>query len=159
MKITLRPALPQDLEWLEVFYEEQMRPYVELTHQWDPNKFKECFEVDFTSIIQIDGEDIGMLKVKEEKEYIFLGDIQIKDEFKNQGIGTSLIKDVFKQSEQSDLPIRLRVLKGNPAIELYERLYFVVIEELDFCYVMNRDANKAGERNCCPAPRVINPSL
>ncbi|MBW1939604.1 MAG: GNAT family N-acetyltransferase [Deltaproteobacteria bacterium] len=147
MKATLRPAVPQDIEWLDKFYESQMRPYVELTHDWDPQKFGECFEVDHTSIIQIGGKDIGMLKVENRKEYIFLCDIQIKDEFKNQGIGSTLIKEVLVKADDLGLPVRLKVLKGNPVMKLYKRFHFrVTIEHQNF-YEMERAANKAVERN------------
>ena len=38
MNITLRQAKPEDVDWLDEFYEGLMRPYVELTHDWDEKR-------------------------------------------------------------------------------------------------------------------------
>ncbi len=134
MNYTTRPATDADIEWLDPFYEALMKPYVELTHKWDKTKFRKSFSPEHTGIIQSDGQDIGMLKVERKNKYIFLGDIQIKKEFQRKGIGSRLISELIQQSKSEGLPIRLRVLKGNPAIRLYQRLGFAVARELDNCY-------------------------
>ena len=136
MIYTTRPAIDSDLEWLDPFYEELMKPYVELTHKWNKTKFRELFSVEYTSIIQLDNQDIGMLKVQQRDDHIFPGDIQIKKEFQGRGIGSQIINDLIQKSKFQALPIRLRVLKGNPAIKFYQRLGFNVINELDNCYEM-----------------------
>ncbi len=141
MKISLRAALSKDLEWLEPFYESIMRPYVELTHQWDSRKFREHFEPKFIKIIQADHVDIGMFKVEEREDYFYLGDIQIATDYRGKGIGTSLIKAVIQSATLVNKPVRLRVLKGNPAKNLYLRLGFKEIEILDNCYLMKRETS------------------
>ena len=45
MNITLRQSKPEDLDWLDEFYESLMRPYVELTHAWDEKKFRKNYNV------------------------------------------------------------------------------------------------------------------
>jgi GNAT superfamily N-acetyltransferase len=62
-----------------------------------------------------------MLKVEEREHCIYLGDIQIHEAYRSQGIGTSLIKSVIQSAAIANKPIRLRVLKGNPAKKLYLR--------------------------------------
>ncbi len=131
---TTRPALDADLEWLDPFYEDLMKPYVELTHQWDQTKFRASFSSECTQIIQLGNQDIGMLKVEQRDKYVYLGDIQIKREFQCQGIGSQIINDLIQHAQSRALPIRLRVLKGNPAIKLYQRLGFYIVNELDNCY-------------------------
>ena len=134
MSYTTRPAIESDLEWLDPFYEELMKPYVELTHRWDQGKFRESFSPEDTQIIQFNNQDIGMLKVEQRDEYIYLGDIQIKREFQRRGIGSQIINDLIQKSNSKALPIRLRVLKGNPAMKLYQRLGFTVVNEFNNCY-------------------------
>ena len=136
MSYTTRLATDSDLEWLDPLYEELMKPYVELTHKWDKTKFRESFSPEHTHIIQFGNQDIGMLKVEKRDGYIYLGDIQIKKEFQCQGIGSRLVNNLIQQSQSQALPIRLRVLKGNPAKKLYQRLGFALIKELDNCYEM-----------------------
>ncbi|WP_309382849.1 GNAT family N-acetyltransferase [Cerasicoccus frondis] len=136
MKITLRQAKPSDVDWLEPFYESLMRPYVELTHQWDDSVFRARFQPEYTSIIQLRGKDIGMFKVEPCEEYLFLGDIQIDSEHQGQGIGSALIADLCDAAQQANLPIRLRVMNGNPARQFYERRGFRKISDLENCVEM-----------------------
>ncbi len=138
MKISQRMASWDDLEWLEPFYESIMRPYVELTNKWDSTKFREYFNPEVTTIIQADNVDIGILKVEEREDCIYLGDIQIHEKHRSQGIGTSLIKTVIQSATIANKPVRLRVLKGNPAKELYLRLGFEEVEILYDCYILEK---------------------
>jgi GNAT superfamily N-acetyltransferase len=139
MEITQRAALAADIEWLEPFYESIMRPYyVALDCEWDDTKFREYCNTDLTKIIQADGIDIGMLKVEERTDCVYLGDIQIASAYRNKGIGTHLIETVIRSANLVDKPVRLRVLNGNPARNLYLRLGFREIEVLDNAWMMER---------------------
>ncbi len=138
MNISQRDATLDDIEWLDLFYESIMRPYVELTHEWDSTKFREHFDPKIVKVIQADGIDIGMLKVEERDEYIYLGDLQIDKAYQNKGIGTKLIEALIQSATIANKPIRLRVLKGNPAKGLYLRLGFQKVATLDRCYILER---------------------
>jgi GNAT superfamily N-acetyltransferase len=132
MKISQRAATLADVEWLEPFYESVMRPYyVELNLTWDSTKFREYFDPRSTKIIQFDGIEIGMLQVEERADCIYLGDVQIQHEYRNRGIGTSLIRSVIRSASIANKPVRLRVLRGNPAKNLYLRLGFREVEIFD----------------------------
>ena len=150
MNISLRQARAEDLTWLNGFYESLMRPYVELTHVWDDKKFRESFNPEITSIVQVDGEDIGMLKTEKRVDCIYLGDIQIKEAFQGRGIGTSLIKDVIENAKEIGVPVRLRVLKGNPVKKLYHSLGFVEIADLENCHELEWNIEQASGANTAP---------
>jgi ribosomal protein S18 acetylase RimI-like enzyme len=49
--------------------------------------------------------------------------------------------ELFSESNLTRQPIRLFVLKVNPARRLYERLGFQVLEETETHYVMRRNPN------------------
>ena len=134
MNVTLRRATPEDVDWLDEFYERLMRPYVELTHTWDEKRFREIYNTETISIICLDGEDIGLLKVEKRIDHIYLGDIQLKEAFQGKGIGTSLIRDVIEKSKAHGLPLRMRVLKVNPVLKLYKRLGFARVKEFKYIY-------------------------
>ena len=140
MNITLRRAKPEDVDWLDEFYEGLMRPCVELTHDWDEKRFREVYNTETISVIQLDGEDIGMLKTEKRKDHIYFGDIQLKEAFQRRGIGTSLIRDVIEKAKADGLPLRLRVLKENPVVELYNRLGFVKTKEFKHCHELEWSA-------------------
>lgn len=132
--LSLRPAIPDDVVWLEPFYEALMRPYVELTHTWNPARFMEIYEVGDKWIIQWEGRDIGLLGTHTRINYLYFSNIQIRREYQGRGLGQYLIRQVIAYAKELGLPVRLRVLKGNPAMRLYLRLGFQVDEELENCH-------------------------
>jgi len=136
MNFTQRTAVYQDKEWLEPFYESLMRPYVEKTHEWDETLFDKYFEPEKVSIIQVNGIDIGMFKVEYFEDYIYLADIQISEGYQGKGIGSTIIQTLIKKSQKTNLPIRLKVLKVNPARHLYEKLGFQLSEEQNYSVVL-----------------------
>ena len=142
-KISQRAASLEDIEWLEPFYESIMRPYyVKFNYEWDSTKFREYFDPKITTVIQADGVDIGMLTVEERSDCIYLGDIQIDSAYRNKRIGTELVETVIRSGNLVNKPVRLRVLKGNPAKELYLRLGFKEIQILDNAYMMERTVDR-----------------
>lgn len=136
MKIALRPATNEDLEWLSPFYEALMRPVVELTHPWDETKLSKMLSRGAASVVMPQGMDIGFFRVDDSADCIYLGDIQIHPHHQNKGIGTRLLRGLKLRAAREGRPIRLRVLKGNPAMEFYRRLGFNETIELDNCFEM-----------------------
>ncbi|MEP4078580.1 hypothetical protein [Haloferula sp.] len=57
VKFGLRPANRDNIEWLDPFYERIMRPFVELTHEWNPTLFREKFDPSNSPIIQLEGRN------------------------------------------------------------------------------------------------------
>ena len=57
--------------------------------------------------------------------FLLLDNIALAPELRNQGIGTIVIRDVLDIAKRRAIPVRLNVLKVNPAAKLYERLGFV----------------------------------
>jgi GNAT superfamily N-acetyltransferase len=110
--------------------------------EWDDSKFREFFDPNKTKVIQADGIDIGMLRVEEREDCIYLGDIQLDSAYRGQGIGTQLIETVIRSANIANKPVRLRVLKGNPAKKLYLRLGFLEIETLDNCCILERTVDR-----------------
>ena len=132
MNLKKRPTTSEDIKWLEPFYESLMRPYVELTHSWDNTLFKKHFNPEKIVILQVNNQDIGALKVEYHDEFIYLADLVINPNFQNKGIGTRIIKSLIAEAKQKSLPIRLKVLKCNPARNLYERHGFKLIENQEY---------------------------
>ena len=134
-----RPIVEADLEFLWNLHNVALREYVEATWGWDEDwqrrNFIENFDADTGEIITVDGADAGFLSVSERDDEIFLVSIRLLPSFQNRGIGTRLIRDI---TSRSDKPVRLRVLKVNPARKLYERLGFSISKDLDTHFEMTR---------------------
>jgi ribosomal protein S18 acetylase RimI-like enzyme len=60
---------------------------------------------------------------------VHIGDIQLEPTFRNRGIGKQAIERVFSIARSRALrEVTLNVFRDNPAIRLYERMGFVVID-------------------------------
>ena len=81
-------------------------------------------------IITVDGQDVGYYKIESRKDCLYLADIQVLPEHQGQGIGTRLIEVLKDRAVLEAKAIRLRVLKENPASQLYQRLGFILIEQI-----------------------------
>jgi ribosomal protein S18 acetylase RimI-like enzyme len=140
--MTLRPAATNDKEFLWWLHQATMREYVDKTWGWDDNWQRERFDAGFDpntlQIIEADHETIGYISVQRKPEEIFLTSIEIAPGFQNRGIATQLILELFAEADLSRKPVRLFVLKVNPARRLYERLGFECVEETNTHYVMRR---------------------
>ncbi len=89
-------------------------------------------------IILLDGEPIGRILVDHGQNAALLVDIALLTERRNQGIGARLLGELIEQSEKTNMPIRLQVMKTNPARRLYERLGFVKTGEDEMYFQMER---------------------
>jgi GNAT superfamily N-acetyltransferase len=114
--------------------ETTMREYVIATWGiWNAVEAREQVNEDIRSskskIIVIDGQDAGLLRVDEFDSHIHLDQLFILPEFQGQGFGQVILRQILEQSKVMGLPVRLWVLRVNPARRLYERLGFTIIEQ------------------------------
>jgi ribosomal protein S18 acetylase RimI-like enzyme len=56
-------------------------------------------------------------------------DIALLPEFRRRGIGTALLRALLEEGAARDLPVRIHVERLNPALALYERLGFRLLED------------------------------
>jgi ribosomal protein S18 acetylase RimI-like enzyme len=135
MNITLRPGKQSDYDFLWWLHGATMRAYVEAIWGWDEAAqrrfFQERFDPARIQILEREGEAIGYISVERNKESIFLSAIEVAPQVQNRGIGSSLIRDLQDEAARRRIPLRLRVLQGNPARRLYERLGFVATGETE----------------------------
>jgi len=85
-------------------------------------------------IVMLDAAPIGRIIVHRGSDATTLVDISLLPEHRGRGIGGGLIRDLVQQSAQRGAPVRLQVLRTNPAARLYQRLGFAKTGE-DEMYV------------------------
>lgn len=129
MQYTIRKATLIDIDILDLIHTENMKGYVEKNYLWNPQLFRDRFISDEYQVIEIDNIIIGFMKIVSSEAEIYLGEIQISKDFQNQGIGTSLIQSVIQEAKTNNKKLSLKVLKGNPAKNLYQRLGFIKLKE------------------------------
>jgi len=137
MNISLRSITDADLEFLWRLHNLALKKYIEETWGWDEEwqrrHFEERFDPNNGLIVVIDGTDAGFWWVNERPDEIFLVSIHLLPDFQRRGIGTRLIRTL---TDNSYKPVRLKVLKVNPARRLYERLGFSISGDLDTHFEM-----------------------
>jgi ribosomal protein S18 acetylase RimI-like enzyme len=137
MEIKFRLIKPEDFEFLWSLNKLTFKTYVSQTwgwnEDWQRKYFTENFNPDVGKILIFDNAEIGFFSVIEEENETFLVSILILPEFQRKGIGTKLIQDLIAKKTK---PIRLRVLKVNPAQKLYKRLGFKQVSETETHLIM-----------------------
>jgi ribosomal protein S18 acetylase RimI-like enzyme len=149
-KITIRPATQSDFDFLFHLMCLTMKDYVAATTGWDEVKEKETFTkyFDFStyqiSVIVLDGNDIGYLKIQRMNGDIFLANLHVHPDYQNQGIGARILKSLLAEAEQEGVSVSLKVLKVNQAARrFYERFGFSIEEEAETYYLMRALPNNS----------------
>ena len=134
--VQLRAAGAEDMELLYALHKEGMRPHVErLWGAWDEDAQRERFyektDPATHEVIELAGEPVGCMWVRPHADTLELVRIFLLTSAQGRGIGTYLIRRLLAEAHRSGKAVRLRVLKGNPARRLYERLGFVVTKRTE----------------------------
>lgn len=137
----LRQAGDQDHDFLYQLHVAAMQPYIAATWGWHEDWQREYFDRKWNptacQIIQIHGQDAGVLVVHWQEKTGVLELIELLPDFQHHGVGTAVIHDLQQQARARHLPLALHVLKANQAAhQLYERLGFTVSEERPDRFVM-----------------------
>jgi ribosomal protein S18 acetylase RimI-like enzyme len=85
-----------------------------------------------------DGVPIGRLYLGRLADEIRIVDITLLPDQRGAGIGSRLIDDVLAEADAAGLAVRLHVEPWNPALRLYERRGFRVVEERGAYLFMER---------------------
>ena len=130
MNLHTRPAMESDSRFLYELHKAALGPYVEATWGWDEEFqrrwFDERFDPPANEVILVDDAPVGCLRVTDRPDCVFLDYIALTPERQRQGLGTHLLRETQDRAIARGLPVRLSVLKANPARALYERLGFRV---------------------------------
>lgn len=132
--IARRPATRADLEFLYRLMRESLGPYVVETYgPWDEaaqcERFLRETLVETHEVVELDGEPVGCLCTSSWRDALKLHRVFLLPAAQGRGIGTQLVREVLAAGHATGRPVRLRVLRVNPARRLYERLGFKVTSE------------------------------
>jgi GNAT superfamily N-acetyltransferase len=141
--ISLRPAATDDEQFmLEVFKSSRGDDLRELG--WDEDRIGEFLDMQFEAqqrlyqseypraddqIVLWEGDSAGRLIVERRDHEIRCVDVALLPAHQNSGIGAFLIRSLQDEAELADKPLRLRVIRFNRAVSLFERLGFVRTSE------------------------------
>lgn len=143
--LSLLPAGAEHYDFALSLYLEAMEPYAAELMVWDLQKQKAGFAVQWrpedVRIIVRDGCAIGWLQFTEADSEIFLQQVFVSPPHQRQGIGAEILRRLIANWRTTGKPIRLMVLKNNPARSLYERLGFAITGEDGVKFEMRLQTN------------------
>ena len=143
----LRPATERDYGLLWEIQRTSIGPYVDATWGWDEGFQRRYFDEHFDhrkhQIILVDESDAGFLSFECRDDHLYLGNVALLPAYQGRGIGTEVVRYLIHRANETDLPIRLQVLKSNPARGFYERLGFKLSGETDTHFQLVREQGAA----------------
>ncbi len=146
-EISLRPACPDDEDWLVDLRRRTIVPYrAPLGLPNDDATLRDNVREHFEDAqIICDGDRrIGLFKAYREGDGWALAQIQLEPDVQGRGIGAALIRALQQRAAGEGVPLRLTVLNGNPARRLYDRLGFrqVALSEIAVTLLWQPDESK-----------------
>jgi ribosomal protein S18 acetylase RimI-like enzyme len=141
--VALRPAMPEDRELLFRVYASTREE--ELAAVPWPSEAKEAFlrqQFDAQDawwrtsyagatfdVIVVDGCDAGRLYLWEGASEVRVVDVALLPEARRGGAGTTLLREVQARAAAAGRSVTIHVERMNPALALYERLGFRLVED------------------------------
>jgi len=140
--IRLRRARAADRDFIRSLYLVNARHHLSVLGPVNEEKLRARFERTYrqyqASIICLGSQEIGWLQVRDAGDPIHIGQLHLVEQHRNCGIGGKLIADILARAEHSARRVELNVIRGNPALHLYERLGFRRVgedaEKLHMCW-------------------------
>lgn len=151
VQITFRKAQPGDENFLRLVYASTRAAELALVPHWSEDQkssfVSQQFEAQDTHyklvypdaeylIINIDSDAAGRLYVHYAPKDIRIIDIALLDDFRGQGYGSRILKDILQNAQASGRTVSIHVEKINPALGLYQKLGFQIIEDTHGLYYL-----------------------
>lgn len=142
MEVSVRPATEADVAFLtdvvvEATYDQGRFPddFDEVDFrtgfgEWTAEQVRGELDGSSTSVVEVDGERAGRLRVVRRRDLVEIAGLQLLPEHQSQGVGRTVVDSVIAQARADGLPVELGVEKDNPrAREFWERCGFAYVGE------------------------------
>ena len=138
--LQIRPGAQQDEEWIFQLFKNTMRDYIDAAWGWEELLQKEGFVTslparDFKILTQ-GGKPIGCFHISQKPDHVVLDMIMVQPDYQRQGHGSYLMKLIKQDASSLGKPLRLSVLKSNPAVSFHEQAGFAVASEDEHSFKM-----------------------
>lgn len=152
--ISLRPLQELDLPFLYRVYAstrkeelsavpwsaEQKADFLRMQFEAQHAYYQEQFPAASYDIVVVIGKLAGRLYVDRRRDEIRIIDIALLPEYRGQGTGSKLLQGILQEARSQGVPVRIHVESNNPAMNLYQRLGFRMIEEQGVYHLMQYGA-------------------
>jgi ribosomal protein S18 acetylase RimI-like enzyme len=148
--VSFRPELPEDEAFLAKLYAStragemaltgwdaaQQEAFLRQQFQFQTTHYRKHYGDASFRIILRDDAPIGRLYVHFGAQEIRLMDIALLPEHRGAGLGGSILENLLREAAQLGKTVTLHVERFNPALRLYQRLGFRVIEDQQINFYM-----------------------
>lgn len=141
LHFTLRPAMPEDRNFLYQLKKEVNLGYISAIWGWDEDYQQEEFDRDFQkreefSVIVSDDADAGFLQLQRGADFLNVAEIHLLPAFRGQGLGTAVLRYIQALGDKEELPVLIGCFRANQgARDLYLHLGFQPAGESDTHYL------------------------
>ncbi|WJH32733.1 GNAT family N-acetyltransferase [Paenibacillus sp. CC-CFT747] len=115
---------------------EQAEAFLAMQYTFQRRSYEQRFPQAEHSILYHNQERVGQVLIWRGSDQWILADVSLLPECRWRGIGSELIRELQSMAAKAGVPLRLSVQTDNPAVRLYERLHFRVIEQGDVYHRM-----------------------
>jgi ribosomal protein S18 acetylase RimI-like enzyme len=148
--VALRPARSEDEDFLRQVYastradelaqvdwsEAQRQVFVAAQFAAQSRSYFNNYPGAEFQVIEVGGEPAGRLYLHRRPGDIRIMDLALLPAYRGQGLGTRLLRQVLAEGQAAGRPVTIHVEKFNPALGLYQRLGFRVVEDKGVYYFM-----------------------
>ena len=141
--IQFRELEESDMEFLQELYattraaelamlpwsDEQKNEFVQMQFEAQHGFYQEQFADSEFWILERAGLKLGRLYLDRRENEFRIVDISLMPNFQGMGLGSQILKAVMADAQSQQLPVTIHVEKNNPAMKLYKRLGFELIED------------------------------
>ncbi len=129
----LRKAARSDMDWLYATFKQTMQSYIERTWGWNElfqqHGFLDNLPPGSFVILRDAGEDVGACSILQKPDHLWLEMVLVVPQRQRQGLGAELVRHAQAVAGAQGKPLRLSVLKINPAQQFYLKQGFVCYAE------------------------------
>ncbi|WP_051711211.1 GNAT family N-acetyltransferase [Andreprevotia chitinilytica] len=141
-RISLRATAETDLPLLKTIYASTREEELKIT-DWSDAQKADFVEMQFKAqhhaysnypdatyfLILYDGEPVGRVYLQQRQSAILIIDLTVLTACRGRGIGGCILQAIFEQARELGKAVQIHVEKFNPALRLYHRLGFQMLED------------------------------
>ena len=126
--MSMRQGESADMDWLYQTFKLTMQSFIHQTWGWDEllqeHSFYENLPAKSFAIATSEEHDVGALNLREKADHLWLEMVLVLPGYQGQGFGRLMLEFAQRQSCKKQKPLRLSVLKLNPAQDFYRHMGF-----------------------------------
>jgi ribosomal protein S18 acetylase RimI-like enzyme len=149
--VRLRPCRDEDAEFLREVYvayrweemqasgwpEAARRAFLHDQHRLQDAHYRQHYQGAARGVIEVAGQPAGRLYLYHCGHELRIVDVAFLPDFRGQGLGGAMITAVQQQAAALGIPrVSIHVERNNPALRLYQRLGFGLVEERSLYWLL-----------------------